>query len=180
MKHGAAAVHGDIGIEAARRALGLAPVTTTDDADDVEFSSPACSMHELDDMQRGYFNADELLRELNGLLELCVVTNTNTVIEAEMAQQEWKRWRVLLMAYIKSIGGVPCSELPPTHHGLQVTAADEAKDGLNILYLECMAQKLRRILPRIRDNRLHSDLREMLRRYEAKITGDGDSVAAAR
>ena len=51
------------------RQLGLAQITANDEMDGVEFYYPACLMHELDGTLMGYFNADELTRVLNGLLE---------------------------------------------------------------------------------------------------------------
>ena len=41
----------------------------TDDNSTVEFSSPACSMHEADDTYLGYAGKDELVTFLNELLE---------------------------------------------------------------------------------------------------------------
>jgi hypothetical protein len=88
-----------------------------------EFSSPACSMHEVSDQYMGYADPNEVTAFLNELLE------------AERAGPSDLRERI---AFLNRGQG-------------------------------WVVRKLREMLPRVRDDRLHVDLSAMLRSHEVNI-----------
>lgn len=156
---------------------------TTGAGDDeaVEVSSPACSMHEASDAYMGYATKDELVAALNELLEAeragarVTLATAATVGDAPMAallhtiQRDESRWCAMLSRHLKELGAVPS----PQVGGFHARAMAIADLGARIDFLNrgqgWVVRKLRELLPRVRDDRLHADLKEMLGSHEANI-----------
>ena len=147
----------------------------------VEVSSPACSMHETDDTYMGYAGKDELIAFLNELLEAERAGARVTLESARAAgsgaiaelmrtiQRDEARWCGMLLRHLKALGDAPSSKVG-AFYGKAMAIADL---GERITFLNrgqgWVVRKLREMLPRVRDNQLHTDLTEMLRSHEANI-----------
>ena len=161
----------------------------SDDQPAVEVSSPACSMREADDAYMGYAGKDELIAFLNELLEAERAGARVTLESARAAdtgpiaelmwtiQRDEARWCAMLVRHIKALGASPS----PKVGGFYAKAMAIADLGERIAFLNrgqgWVARKLREALPRVRDNPLHTDLREMLRSHEANIALAADGAA---
>ena len=146
------------------------------------FSSPACSMHEADDTYMGYADKDELVTLLNKLLEAERAGARVTLESARAAdsgpiaelmrtiQRDEAHWCAMLFGHIKALGGTPSPRVG-NFHGKAMAIVDL---GERIIFLNrgqsWVVRKLREMLSRVRDNRLHTDLTEMLRSHEANIS----------
>jgi hypothetical protein len=158
----------------------------TDDDPPVELSSPACAMHEADDVYMGYAGKDELIRFLNALLEGERAGARVTLESAHAAgsspiaelmqtiQRDEARWCALLARHIKALGAIPSSTVG-AFYGKAMAIQDL---GERITFLnrgqEWVVRKLREMLPRVRDNRLHAYLAEMLLSHEANMALAGE------
>lgn len=152
----------------------------TDDNPVVEVSSPACSMHEADDAYMGYAGRDELVAFLDELLEVerasarIALESARTAGAGPIAellqaiQRDETRWCTMLLSHIEALGGTPSPR-----SGLYDEAIAIADLGARITFLARgqarVVRRLRENLPRLRDDRLHADLLQMLRSYEATI-----------
>jgi hemoglobin len=146
-----------------------------------EFSSPACSMHEVSDAYMGYAGKAELAAVLNELLEAERAGARVTLESARAAgsgpladllqtvQRDEARWCAMLLLQIKGLGGNPSSETGAFY----ANAMAIADLGERIAFLNrgqrWVARKLREILPRVRDSGLYANLSDMLRSHEANI-----------
>lgn len=153
----------------------------SDDDPAVEVSSPACSMHEADDAYRGFAGRDEVLAFLNELLEAeragarvtletaRAADNNPTAELMRTIQRDEARWCAMLARHIKALGAAPS----PNVGAFYTKAMAIADLGERIAFLNrgqgWVARKLREMLPRLRDDRLHAELAKMLRSHEANI-----------
>lgn len=153
----------------------------SDDDPAVEVSSPACSMHEADDAYRGFAGRDEVLAFLNELLEAeragarvtletaKAADNNPTAELMRTIQRDEARWCAMLARHIKARGAAPS----PNVGAFYTKAMAIADLGERIAFLNrgqgWVARKLREMLPRFRDDRLHAELAKMLRSHEANI-----------
>jgi len=152
-----------------------------DDAAASEPSSPACSMHEADDVYMGYAGKEELTAILTELLEAeragVRVTHESALTARDGPLGELMRaiekdeahWCAMLAGHLRMLGQPPSSKL-----GAFYDKAMAISDlGERIAFLNrgqgWVVRKLRELLPRVRDNSLHTDLSEMLRSHEANI-----------
>jgi hypothetical protein len=147
----------------------------------VEVSSPACSMHEADEAYMGYAGKDDLIAFLNELLEAERAGARVTLESARAAgsgaiaelmrtiQRDEARWCGMLLRHLKALGDEPSSKVGAFYD----KAMAIADLGERITFLNrgqgWVVRKLREMLPRVRDNQLHSDLTEMLQSHEANI-----------
>lgn len=146
-----------------------------------EYSSPACSMREADDVYMGYAGKEELIAFLNTLLEAeragAKVTletareaGTGAVGELMHAiQHDEAHWAGMLTRQLRALGATP-STATGAFHGKAMAIADLHE---RISFLNrgqgWVVRKLREMLPRVRADGLHADLAEMLRSHEANI-----------
>jgi len=153
----------------------------SDDKPATEVSSPACSMHEADDAYMGYAGKDELIAFLNELLEAERAGARVTLESARAAgtgpiaalmrtiQRDEARWCAMLRRHVKALGAARSPKIG-AFYGKAMAIPDL---GERIAFLNrgqgWVARKLREMLPRVRDDRLHADLVEMLRSHEANI-----------
>src|SRR5438477_7238126 len=152
-----------------------------DDERKVELSSPVCSMHEGDDQSMGYAGKDELITFLNELLEAeragarvrlesARVAGSGPISDLMRAiQRDEARWCGMLLGHIKALGEAPSPQVG-AFYGKAMAVADLTEQ---ITFLNrgqgWVVRKLREMLPRVRNDRLHADLSEMLRSHEANI-----------
>ena len=168
----------------AMRILGIAEDPEPDEPDSGvvhEFSSPACLMHEVSDAYMGYAGKDELTTFLNELLEakragtLNALEFARTVGTGALAellrtiQRDDARWCAMLLRHVKALGGRPSHKIGAFYsNAMAVVDLSERVTLLN-RGQSWVARKLREMLPRTRDDRLHADLAEMLRSHEVNI-----------
>ena len=145
------------------------------------YSSPPCFMHELDDIALGYIGRDELLALLNELLEAeragaKVVGRLSTAApDAAMATvlrgiaHDEGTFCAMLSRQIAQLGGTP-SQVTGAFHD-KVMALPDLHARLDLLNRGqgWVVRKLREALPRIRDDALRQELREMLDVHECNI-----------
>src|SRR5262245_16752312 len=156
-------------------------MTIPSDDKAVALSSPACSMHEADDAYMGYATKDELAALLNELLEAERAGARVTLESARTAgsgpiaelmrsiQHDEARWCGMLADHIRALGEAPTPKIG-AFYGKAMAIADL---GERVIFLNrgqaWVVRKLREMLPRVRSDRVHSDLSDMLRSHEANI-----------
>jgi hypothetical protein len=144
-------------------------------------SSPACFMHEADDAYMGYAGKEELIASLTELLEAeraGVRVTHESALRARggplgelmrAIEKDEARWCVMLAGHLRALGQPPSSKLGAFYDkAMTITDLVERVAFLN-RGQGWVLRKLRELLPRVRDDRLHGDLREMLRSHEANI-----------
>ncbi|MGD9616530.1 MAG: DUF6306 domain-containing protein [Alphaproteobacteria bacterium] len=152
-----------------------------DDKTAAQGFSPACSMHEADDVYMGYMGQNELIAFLTELLEAeragarVTLESARTAGSGPLAQlmsdiqQDEARWCAMLARHLKTLGVTPSARVGAFYE----KAIAIADLGERIVFLNrgqgWVVRKLREALPRIRDNRIHADLAEMLRSHETNI-----------
>lgn len=163
-----------------------------DDDPAIETSSPACSMHEADEAYKGFAGKDELLAFLNELLEAeragarvtletARAADRDTIAELmRTIQRDEARWCAMLARHIKAFGAAPS----PDVGAFYAKAMAIADLGERIAFLNrgqgWVVRKLRETLPRVGDNRLRTELAEMLRSHEANIALANEAAARTR
>jgi len=163
----------------------------TQDDPAAEPSSPACAMHEADDAYMGYAGKDELIAFLNELLEAERAGARVTLESARAAgngplagllqaiQRDEARWCAMLLGHIKALGAAPSWKTGAFYE----KAMAIADLGERVIFLNrgqgWVVRKLREMLPRLRDERLHRDIAEMLRAHEANIALANEVVGRA-
>jgi nitronate monooxygenase len=84
-------------------------------------------------------------------------------------QRDEARWCGMLLGHIKALGAVPSAKVG-AFYGKAMAIADLTE---RITFLNrgqgWVVRKLRKMLPRVRNDQLHADLSEMLRSHEANI-----------
>jgi len=164
----------------------------SDDDCTVEVSSPVCAMHEADDAYMGYFTKEDLIGALNEILEAERAGARVTLESARTAgagpiaelmstvQKDEARWCAMLLRYVKALGGTPSSKVGAFYDKAMAIAELGPRTAFLNRGQGWVARKLREMLPRVRDDRLHADLTEMLRSHEANIALANDVVARAQ
>ncbi len=146
-----------------------------------EPSSPACVAHEADDTYMGFATREELAAFLNELLE-AERAGTGVALESAQAADgtpylellqdvHWDeaRWCAMLLRQLKALGAPASTRIGAFHDKAM------AIEGLaeRIAFLNrgqgWVVRKLKKMLPKVRDDGLHRDLSEMLRAHEINI-----------
>ena len=152
-----------------------------DNAADSEPSSPACSMHETDDAYMGYAGKEELAAILTELLEAeragVRVTHESALAAGDgpvsdlmrAIEKDEARWCAMLAGHLRMLGQPPSSKLGAFYE--KAMAISDLGERIAFLNRDqgWVVRRLRELLPRVRDNSLHTDLSEMLRSHEANI-----------
>jgi len=146
-----------------------------------ELSSPACSMPEGDDAYMGYAEKTELVAFLNELLEAERAGARVTLKSAREAsvgpiaelmqtiQRDEARWCAMLIGHLKALGETPSVKVGAFHDkAMAITDLGERITFLN-RGQGWVVRKLREMMPRVRDDRLHADFAEMLQSHDANI-----------
>jgi nitronate monooxygenase len=161
--------------------LGIVEPTPAAETGSAQYSSPACSMHEVSDEYMGYAGKAELIPVLNELLEaeragarvaLDSAREAGTGPLAELlltVQRDEARWCAMLVEHLRKLG-----ERPSTKTGAFYGKAMAIVDlRARIAFLNrgqgWVVRKLREMLPRVRNDELHADLSAMLRSHEINI-----------
>lgn len=146
-----------------------------------EPSSPVCLASEADDRYMGYATREELLAALNELLEaeragarVAVQTargapdrETQQLVTA--VERDEVHWCAVLTRAIRGLDGEPSLKVGAFHEkAMAIPGIPERLAFLNRGQGWVM-RKLRELLPRLRDDKLHGELTEMLRGHEANI-----------
>jgi len=156
-------------------------MTNRSEDEPVKPSSPACSMPEADDVYMGYAGRAELVSFLNELLEAECAGARVTLKSAREAgaghiaelmqiiQRDEARWCAMLTRHLKALGETPSVKVGAFYDkAMAITDLGERVAFLN-RGQGWVVRKLREILPRVRDERLHADFVEMLQSHEANI-----------
>lgn len=144
-------------------------------------SSPVCYASETSDAYMGYADRDEILAALNELLEgeragarvaLDSSKAKNPVGYTELMQHVRKdeaHWCAMLTRQIQLLGGTP-SRKTGGFRG-KAMAIPEPLERLAFLNRgqAWVVRKLEMLMPRIRDDALHADLKEMAEKHRANI-----------
>jgi hypothetical protein len=144
-------------------------------------NSPACAMHEADDAYMGFASADELIAALDELLE---AERAGARVSLETARQagdgslgalmqairsDEARWCAMLSGHLKALGATPSTRVGGFYDKAMAIADLGARTAFLNRGQDWVVRKLAALLPRVRDDRLHADLAEMLRSHEANI-----------
>jgi Domain of unknown function (DUF6306) len=143
--------------------------------------SPACSMHEADDVYMGYADQTEVIAFLNERLEAeCL----GAEVTRQAAHEVEGRQSLDLLQEIRQDQAVSCALLSrhiPTRHATvssqagefheKALASGDARRRLIFLNQGQMAaiRDLQAMLRRVRDDALHADLTNILRLHEANV-----------
>lgn len=145
------------------------------------FSSPACSMHEADDSYMGYANKAEVMAFLQELLKaeragarVCLESARAAGDDAlrqllKAIHQDEAHWCGMLGEHINSRGEKPSSEVGAFYEKAMAVTDLKQRMGLLNRGQGWVVRQLREMLPRVRDERLHADLTEMLQSHETNI-----------
>lgn len=145
-------------------------------------SSPACYASEADDAYMGFAPRDELVTRLNELLEAeragarVAIASGEGLSGADHAallktvRDDELRWCAMLFRQVKRLGG-EASLKCGAFYGKAMAIEDPA-DRLRFLNRgqAWVVRKLEELLPRVRDDALHADLREMLDNHKLNIS----------
>lgn len=158
---------------------------------EVEVTSPVCYAREASDTYAGYASTGELLAFLREVLE---VERADARIAARTASEssfaslttlmgdvhrDGARWCAMLLKWITHLGGTPSGRTGISYEeSLAVSDLLERVAFIN-QGQECVVRKIREILPRIRDDRMHADIREMLISHEFNISRS-NNISALR
>lgn len=146
-----------------------------------EPSSPVCYAADADDRYMGYAGVEEIIASLNELLEAeragarVALASSKTPPDASYAKlmravrADEARWCAMLSRQIKRLGGTP-SRKTGAFRGKAMAIADPM-DRLVFLNRgqSWVMKKLEALTPRVRDENLHADLREMLESHRDNI-----------
>lgn len=130
-----------------------------EDEEPPRFASPACAAAEMSDAYAGFMTRDEVVAFLMRLLEW------ERAVAASM-RPLGPRFGAMLARHIEQLGGRPrpaVGTLPGE------AAALDPPYGPSDCDRERIVEVLRRALPKIRDDALHADLREMLEACQADL-----------
>ena len=144
-------------------------------------SSPACFAQEAESVYLGYLSDSELIELLNTLLVSEHAGNkvaqtflakspsaeATTILEA--VQRDTARFAAMLLRLIRNLGGTSSAHIGAFYD--MAMAIEDVAARLTLLNRDqgCVVRKLQGVLPRIRDDRIHSELKAMLRAHKANI-----------
>jgi hypothetical protein len=160
--------------------------------DKPEPSSPVCYANEADDVYSGYAPRAEIVVFLNELLEAERAGSRVTLESAREAgsgplaelmtavQRDEAKWCGMLLGHVKALGAEPTPNMG-AFHGKCMAIADVRE---RIAFLNrgqgWVVKKIKPMLARVRDDRLHADLKEMLDSHEVNIARANEAIGVAR
>jgi nitronate monooxygenase len=150
-------------------------------AEDAEPSSPVCYAGDADPVCMGYATRDELLAFLNEMLE-AERAGARVALRASLETSDDKlrtllhdvhrdeaRWCALCLKWIGALDGKPSSRIGAFYEkAMGIPALPERIQFIN-RGQGWVVRKLREMLPKIRDDALHAELKAMLLSHEANI-----------
>lgn len=153
----------------------------SDSAEPPEPASPVCYARDADDAYMGYAGREELVAALNELLEAeragarVTLHSRKDAADPAMAdllkaiQADESRWCAMLHAQVERLDAVP-SDACGAFYGKAMAIADPLE---RLVFLNrgqgWVVRKLAALLPRVRDEALHADLRAMHRSHVENI-----------
>ena len=157
-----------------------------------ETSSPACLAHEADDAYMGYATKDEIAAFLNELLEAERAGTGVALRSADAANgtpfvellrdihKDEARWCAMLLRQLKTLD-MPASTKVGAFQE-KALAIDPLSERIAFLNRGqgWVVKKLREMMPKVRDDKLHRDLAEMLDSHIANIARANDALGSAR
>ena len=157
---------------------------------DKPVSSPTCSAGDAPDDYMGFAERDELIAELNVLLEAeragarvgarlidQAKPDAEYLALAEVIHDDEVKWCRVLFAALTELGATP-SETVGDFYG-KTMSIEGFEDRIAFVNRGqgWVVRKLEKLLPRIRDDRLHAALREMLDAHVVNIAAADDTLA---
>jgi hypothetical protein len=155
-----------------------------------EPASPVCYAAEADDVYMGYAGREEIVTALNELLEaeragakVALPSSTSEGPASYLAlmrqvRADEARWCAMLSRQIKRLGAAP-SRKTGAFKDKALAISDPAE---RLAFLNrgqsWVVRKLEALQPRIRDDGLHRDLREMLDSHQANIAQAESELAS--
>lgn len=146
-----------------------------------ELSSPVCYAAQADDTYMGYASREEILAALNELLEAeragaKVALASGKAMDADAyillmrsLRTDEARWCAMLSRQIGRLGGM-ASRRTGAFHGKAMAIGDPLE---RLAFLNrgqaWVVRKLENLTPRVRDDSLHDDLKEMLKGHRINI-----------
>lgn len=139
------------------------------DDESAQFASPACGMHQADDLYMGYAGTEELVSLLNELLAAQPALSQpapdpgpqpgGTPLANSPPSLNHTRWREILIGHLKTLG-----QNPPAKFNAADAASAASEDPKQRAWMQQQAARhVLQVLPRVRDVRLHDDLSDLLR-----------------
>lgn len=138
-------------------------------------------MHETDDAYMGYATPAELTAFLNELLEAERAGSRVTLESAREAgsgavadlmtviQRDEARWCAMLLGHIQRLGAEPTATTGAFYGKAMAIAAMSERIAFLNRGQGWVVKKLRGMLPKVRDEKLHADLQAMLETHVANI-----------
>ena len=160
--------------------------------DKPRFSSPACAMYEAGDVYMGYASPMELAAFLNELLEAERAGSRVTLDSAREAgsgavadlltaiQRDEARWCAMLLRHIERLGAEPTATTGAFYGKAMAIAGMSERIAFLNRGQGWVVKKLRLMLPKVRDDGLHTDLTAMLQSHIANIALADKLQAGAR
>lgn len=144
-------------------------------------ASPVCYADEAGDRYMGFATESELLVVLNELLEAeragARVTARTAAEAADAAMAalmkqvygDEARWCGMLLGWIRRLGGTPSERVGAFYEKAMAIAGIAERAAFINRGQGWVVRKLREILAKVRDDRLHADLADMLKAHEENI-----------
>ena len=155
----------------------------------VEVSSPTCQSRAAPDAYMGYLDRDVLIEELNVLLEAeragarvgaRLVRDTDDPelkALARVIRADEARWCRMLVEALTGLGATP-SQTVGAFYGKAMAIGDvEARIAFVNRGQGWVVRKLTDMLPKVRDDALHTNLRAMLASHELNIEAAASTLA---
>lgn len=146
-----------------------------------ERASPVCYAAEASDAYMGYADRDEILTALNELLEAeragaRVALDSSKAKDPEgytelmqHVRKDEAHWCAMLTRQIQLLGGTPSRKTGAFRgKAMAIQGPVERLEFLNRGQL-WVVRKLEKLMPRIRDDALHADLKGMAEKHRANI-----------
>jgi nitronate monooxygenase len=152
-------------------------------------ASAVCYLNEADDSYAGFASRDELVAVLNELLEaeragarICARTaseSDNEEIKLLMRQvhADEVRWCKMLLGAIERMGAVPSANTGAFYEKCLAVPDLNARVAFINRGQGWVSRKLHEILPKVRDDALHAELKEMLASHDANIAKANAALA---
>ena len=151
-----------------------------DDGETGTFASPPCYMHELDPSYLGYMGQTEILELMNLLLEaeragakgvarLAREASPDTGPALHDVAADEARFCTMLANHIERLGGTASRKTGGFYQKLMAEEGMSARLTLLNRGQGWVAKRLREALPRVHDQALYDDLKEMLSVHESNI-----------
>lgn len=158
-----------------------APLDGSGQAKELTYASPPCFMHELDPSYLGYWSREDILALLNRLLEaeragargVGAMSKEGSDKESRAAlhaiAKDEARFCAMLTRHIARLGGTPSVETGAFYEKLLAVETSDARIDLLNRGQGWVVRKLQEALPRIGDDALQRDLRNMLDIHERNM-----------